>query len=99
MTKDFWVGACALVLAVAVGVALAGGILIIAIDDHADDAQLGTVITTLAGAAVGAVATYLGVRTSNGAVSSAAAPEDGGEASTGGAAGGPPAEDVGPPGR
>jgi hypothetical protein len=60
VNRDFFVGACALVLALAVGAALCGAILVIAIDDKADDMQLGTVITTLAGAAVGAIAAYVG---------------------------------------
>jgi hypothetical protein len=71
--RGWWAGAVALVLALAVGVSLCGAILIIALDDRADDSQLGTVITTLAGAAVGAVATYLGTKaTTNGGAQSAA---------------------------
>lgn len=55
-----WAGPIALVLAAGVAVALAAAIIIIALDHKTDSTSLEAVLTTLAGAAVGAVGTYLG---------------------------------------
>jgi hypothetical protein len=56
-----WTGLIAFTLAVAVGVALAASVIIVALNPDPLEEAFGAVITTLAGAAVGAIATYLGV--------------------------------------
>lgn len=53
-------GLIALVLAICVGVALSASIIIISLNPVKEDTQLEAVITTIAGAAVGAIGTYLG---------------------------------------
>ncbi|MDR3033900.1 MAG: hypothetical protein LBV78_12480 [Kitasatospora sp.] len=62
MNDQQWAGAAALVLAIAVGAALCAGVIIIALDTSTDSTVLIEPISALAGAAVGAVATYLGLR-------------------------------------
>jgi hypothetical protein len=55
-----WAGRIAFILAVSIGVSLCAAIIIVALTPSPLDTAFGSVITTLAGAAVGAVATYLG---------------------------------------
>jgi hypothetical protein len=55
-----WVGRIAFILALSIGVSLCAAIIIVALTPSPLDTAFGSVITTLAGAAVGAVATYLG---------------------------------------
>jgi hypothetical protein len=59
--QEGWGGPIAFVLALAVGVGLCASLIIIALSPKPIDTGLESVITTLAGAAVGAVGTYLGV--------------------------------------
>ena len=70
-----WAGLIALVLAAAIAVSLCAAIIIVSVKPEPLDQPFGAVITTLAGAAVGAVATYLGVARSPSA--SSYAPSDG----------------------
>lgn len=55
-----WAGPIAFVLALAVGTGLAASLIIISLSPRPLDSSLEAVVTTLAGAAVGAVGTYLG---------------------------------------
>jgi hypothetical protein len=57
---NYWTGRIAFILALSIGVALTAAIIIVALSPTPLDTAFGSVITTLAGAAVGAVATYLG---------------------------------------
>jgi hypothetical protein len=57
-----WTGPIAFVLALGISVALATSLIVIALHPVPLDGPLESVLTTLAGAAVGAVATYLGTR-------------------------------------
>lgn len=56
-----WAGPIALVLAAGVSIALCTSLIIITLSPKPLDAELMAVVTTLAGAAVGAVGTYLGI--------------------------------------
>lgn len=55
-----WAGLIAFVLAFGISVALAASIIIIALTPRNLDEPLASVITALAGAAVGAISTYIG---------------------------------------
>jgi hypothetical protein len=60
MRRD-WPGLIAFVLACSIGISLCAAIIIVSIKPEPLDQPFAAVITTLAGAAVGAVATYLGI--------------------------------------
>ena len=86
-----WAGIIAFVLALGVSVALAASLIIIALDPKPVDTDLIAVLTTIAGAAVGAVGTYLGLARATGGSPFAGA-QRGQESAD------PPARDLGHPG-
>lgn len=71
-------GLVALVLAAGVAVALAAGLIILSLGPKPVDSELEAVFTTLAGAAVGAVGTYIGT-TVRGSTPAPPEPEPDGE--------------------
>lgn len=80
-----WAGRIAFILTCAIAISLCAAIIIVALTPEPLDQSFGAVITTLTGAAVGAVATYLGTTREGGGGSSggagpAAPPRDDSEA-------------------
>lgn len=69
-----WAGRIAFILTCAIAISLCAAIIIVALTPEPLDQSFGAVITTLTGAAVGAVATYLGTSRADGG-GSASAPE------------------------
>jgi threonine/homoserine/homoserine lactone efflux protein len=55
-----WPGAIALILAVGIAIALCVSLIVVALSTTAVSQQFASVLSALSGAAVGAVATYLG---------------------------------------
>jgi hypothetical protein len=80
LTTDGWGGLIALVLATGVSIALAASLIIISLTPSNLDQPLASVITALAGAAVGGLSAYLGI-------SKSTAPADSGPPAA------PPADD------